>query len=121
MLYRVKKKTSLMNLKIKPEIHQEFRIAAELRGSTMSNLLHQFIVATVWEEKKKHPDAFATLEAEKEKPATPTRTASNATRKPRREQVAEALAGAFGRNGEELSQADRETIRKALEQEGSDE
>lgn len=35
----------------------------------------------------------------------------------RRERLAEALAGAFGRNGEELSKADRETIRRILEQE----
>lgn len=61
MLYGVKKKTSLMNLKIKPEVHLEFKVAAELRGSTMSNLLHQFIVQTIHEEKKKHPDDFPKL------------------------------------------------------------
>ena len=61
-MYKVntkKNKDVRINLKAAEELRQEFRLVAELRGSTMSNLLHQFIVATVWEEKKKHPEAFA--------------------------------------------------------------
>lgn len=57
MLYGVKKKTSLMNLKIKPDIHFEFKIAAELRGATMSGLLHQHITQVIYEEKKRHTAA----------------------------------------------------------------
>jgi len=52
----VKNKTSLVNLKLKPELHFEFKVAAGLRGSTMSNLLHQFIAQVVFEEKRRHTE-----------------------------------------------------------------
>lgn len=48
-------------MRLKPETREEFRVAAELRGATMSGLLHQFIVRTIREEKERDPEAFARL------------------------------------------------------------
>ena len=57
-----KNKEVLINIRLKPETREEFRISAELRGATMSGLLHQFIVRTIREEKERDPDAFANLQ-----------------------------------------------------------
>jgi hypothetical protein len=57
-----KNKEVLINIRLKPETREEFRIAAELRGATMSGLLHQFIVRTIREEKERDPEAFSNLE-----------------------------------------------------------
>lgn len=57
-----KNKEVLINIRLKPDTREEFRIAAELRGATMSGLLHQFIVRTIREEKERDPEAFANLE-----------------------------------------------------------
>lgn len=40
----------------------DFKIVGELRGLSMSAMVHQFIVQAIWEEKKKHPEAFAESE-----------------------------------------------------------
>lgn len=57
-----KNKEVLINIRLKPETREEFRISAELRGGTMSGLLHQFIVRTIREEKERDPKAFSKLE-----------------------------------------------------------
>jgi hypothetical protein len=57
-----KNKEVLINIRLKPETREEFRISAELRGATMSGLLHQFIVRTIREEKERDPKAFANLQ-----------------------------------------------------------
>lgn len=54
----MKTKTGLMTFKVKPEAYDEFQLVAELKGSNMSNLLHQYVTRCIWEEKQKHPDAF---------------------------------------------------------------
>jgi uncharacterized protein (DUF1778 family) len=59
----VPNKEVLINLRLRYETREEFRVAAELRGATMSGLLHQFIVRTIREEKEREPDAFAELES----------------------------------------------------------
>lgn len=51
-------KTVRINLKINPAIRREFHAVAELRGSTVSNLIHQFIVKTIREEKERDPSGF---------------------------------------------------------------
>ena len=56
-------KVRMINVRLKPDTHDEFKIACELRGGSMSSLLHQFIVRTIREEKERDPKAFA--------PATP--------------------------------------------------
>jgi hypothetical protein len=51
-------KEVLINLRVKPEVREAFRLAAQLRGATMSGLLHQFIFRTVREEKERDPEPF---------------------------------------------------------------
>jgi uncharacterized protein (DUF1778 family) len=66
-----------INIRINPRIREEFKIAAELRGASMSGLIHQFIVKTIREEKGVNPEAFLedTAEAEDEiLPIIDTRT-----------------------------------------------
>lgn len=54
-------KTKLITVRLKEETHEEFKIAAELKGLTMSGLLHQFIVRTIREEKDTSPQSFTKL------------------------------------------------------------
>lgn len=51
-------KDKLLTVRLAPEVHRDYKIAAELRGSTMSNLAHMYIVRVVREEKDRNPDAF---------------------------------------------------------------
>jgi len=53
-------KDVLVTIRIAPEIRDQFKTAAELRGSTMSGLMHQFIVRTIREEREAMPHAFRT-------------------------------------------------------------
>jgi len=52
------RKPTLLTIKITPERLEEFRIAATLRGTTMSSLVSQFIAQVVTEEKTRVPEAF---------------------------------------------------------------
>lgn len=56
-----KEKLSTINVKVPPLTHAEFRIAAKLRGGTMSSLLHQYMVKVIREEKEREPEAFKKL------------------------------------------------------------
>jgi len=58
----VQTKEVLINLRVRPEVREAFRIAAELRGATMSGLLHQFIYRTIREEKDRDPTPFRAIE-----------------------------------------------------------
>jgi uncharacterized protein (DUF1778 family) len=60
MLSAVAEKKAILNLRLKPEVRDEFAIAADLRGASMSSLIHQFIVRTIREEKEIAPQAFKT-------------------------------------------------------------
>ena len=60
MLSFVATKKAILNLRLKPEVREEFAIAADLRGASMSGLIHQFIVRTIREEKELYPQAFKT-------------------------------------------------------------
>ena len=51
-------KPEMINVRLSQTEHDEFKIAAELRGSTMSSLLRQFIVRVIREEKEYSPRAF---------------------------------------------------------------
>lgn len=51
-------KVKMINVRLTPSVHESFRIAAELRGASMSSLLHQYIVRTIREEKELDPKAF---------------------------------------------------------------
>lgn len=60
MVIAVTIKKSILNLRLSPGVLDEFRIVAELRGASMSGLLHQFIVRCIREEKELAPQAFRT-------------------------------------------------------------
>lgn len=51
-------KERMINVRLSERTHEEFKIAAELRGASMSGLLHQFIVRTIREEKERESQAF---------------------------------------------------------------
>lgn len=53
------KKEVLVTIRIAENVRDEFKMAAELRGATMSGLMHQFITRTIREEKQLSPDTFA--------------------------------------------------------------
>ena len=48
-----------MTVRIAETVRDEFKKVAELRGSTMSGLMHQFIVMTIRQEKAASPHEFA--------------------------------------------------------------
>jgi len=52
-------KEVLVTIRIAESVREEFKKAAELRGSTMSGLMHQFIIRTIREEKQLSPHVFA--------------------------------------------------------------
>lgn len=53
------KKEVLVTIRIAENVRDEFKKAAELRGATMSGLMHQFIIRTIREEKQMSPHEFA--------------------------------------------------------------
>lgn len=53
-------KVKMINVRLTPEVHDAFKIACDLRGASMSSLLHQFVVRTIREEREREPNAFAT-------------------------------------------------------------
>jgi len=56
---RLVPKEKMINVRLSPQMHDDFKIACELRGASMSSLLHQYIARTVREEKEMAPRAFA--------------------------------------------------------------
>ena len=59
MLRPVVKKNAILNLRLRPEVRDDFAVVAELRGLSMSGLLHSFIVRSIREERDQYPEAFA--------------------------------------------------------------
>ena len=57
-LYNVMSKEVLLTVRTRPEIRDEFKKVAELRGASMSTLIHQFMVGLIREEKDREPKAF---------------------------------------------------------------
>jgi hypothetical protein len=51
-------KTKMINVRLAERMHEDFKIACELRGASMSSLLHQFVVRTIREEKELSPRSF---------------------------------------------------------------
>ena len=49
------KKEVLVTIRIAENVRDEFKKAAELRGATMSGLMHQDIIRTIREEKQTWP------------------------------------------------------------------
>jgi hypothetical protein len=61
-----KSKDVLINLRINSRIRDEFRVAAGLRGASVSGLLHQFIVQTIREERERNPRAFIGIDKDRD-------------------------------------------------------
>jgi antitoxin component of RelBE/YafQ-DinJ toxin-antitoxin module len=53
-----KLKGDWLQIRIREEVKQEFAIAADLRGASMSGLILQFIMKTIREEKAMSPQSF---------------------------------------------------------------
>lgn len=51
-------KVKMINVRLTPEIHEDFKMACFLRGVSMSSFLHQTVVKTIREEKEREPQAF---------------------------------------------------------------
>lgn len=59
-------KKKLLTVRLDPEVHKDYKIAAKLRGGTMSNLVHMYLVRVVREEKERNPEAFIKLNGRNE-------------------------------------------------------
>lgn len=51
-------RNSMINVRLADQTHEDFKTVAELRGASMSTLLHQFIVKAIREEKEISPKSF---------------------------------------------------------------
>lgn len=51
-------KERMINVRLEPDAHEDFKTACQLRGVSMSSLLHQFIFRVIREEKEIAPQAF---------------------------------------------------------------
>ena len=58
MRAKAKNRGELLTVRVGTAVHKDFKLAAELRGATMSGLVHQFVVKTIREEKEREPGAF---------------------------------------------------------------
>lgn len=52
----------ILNIRVQREVREQFRLAAKLKGSSMSGLLHQFVIKTIREEKSLDPEAFTRVQ-----------------------------------------------------------
>lgn len=57
-LTTVKKKNDNIIIRVSPDVHDEFRAAAAVKGATKSGLIHQFIFKTIREAKAEDPAKF---------------------------------------------------------------
>jgi hypothetical protein len=58
-----KNKEINLNIRVRKGVREDFKIVADLRGASMSSLIHQFMVKCIREEKKISPDAFGKVES----------------------------------------------------------
>lgn len=58
LLFVASPKTKMINVRLVPRVHDDFKIACDLKGVSMSSLMHQFVVKTIREEKERDPQAF---------------------------------------------------------------
>ena len=54
-------KTKLVNFRVSEELKTDFEVAAKLRGAGLSNLIHQYLVKVVREEKERDLKAFENM------------------------------------------------------------
>lgn len=51
-------KEILMTLRVRADVRDAFRVAADMKGSTMSGLLNQYIVRTIRDVQETYPEEF---------------------------------------------------------------
>jgi hypothetical protein len=51
-----------INVRVRKDVRENFKIVADLRGASMSSLIHQFMVKCIREEKKIAPEIFGNTE-----------------------------------------------------------
>jgi hypothetical protein len=66
-------KERLLTVRLSPEDHRDYKIAAKLRGGTMSNLVHMFCIRVIREEKERNSEAFSKKRNEYERPVVKAR------------------------------------------------
>jgi hypothetical protein len=54
-------KTRMINVRLSEKVHEDFKIACELRGVSMSSLMHQYVIRVIREEKEMAPRAFTRI------------------------------------------------------------
>src|SRR5688500_18991569 len=57
-MLRLMSKEKLLTVRLAPEVHRDYKVAAHLKGASMSSLVHMFVVRTIKEEKQDNPRAF---------------------------------------------------------------
>ena len=112
-----KVKEKLITVRVAESKHAEFKVAADLRGATMSSLIHQFIVQVIREEKRQHPEAFAELDASAIQEPRPSPAKITQSTPQKGDWIDEALDTAYTFGGKPLSDKAKEQIRQILEAE----
>jgi hypothetical protein len=113
-------KEKLITVRVAEDKHAEFKIAAELRGATMSSLIHQYIFQVIREEKRQHPEAFAHLDTDAGKETQPPTPKVIQSKPRKRDKIDEAIDAALAYGGGPISEADRKKIREILEKQDKD-
>lgn len=85
MLYDVMTKKNLkevlMTLRVRPDVRDSFRVAADMKGATMSGLIHQFMMRTIRDIQETYPEEFKTKLRELEQADLQIAKAAPAARK----------------------------------------
>ena len=53
-----KLREKLLTIRVAPDVHRDFKTASELKGASMSALIHMFVVQTIRDNKERYPEAF---------------------------------------------------------------
>ena len=56
------KREELLTVRMSTQVHGDFKVVAELRGLSMSALVHQFAVAAIREEKNRDLSGFSLVQ-----------------------------------------------------------
>lgn len=72
VMTQTKAKATHLQIRIREDIKEDLRITSELKGLSVSGLVHSLIVKAVREEKEKEPQAFQNI-----KPVEPIGNALN--------------------------------------------
>lgn len=54
-----KNREKLLTVRVSPEVLKDYKIASELKGASMSALIHMFVVHTIREQKERNPESFS--------------------------------------------------------------